>query len=124
MPRKKKDITESIAKKISWLMLEKKASDVKILDVREVTPITNFFINCTSGSPQQTKAISDHIEDELRKEGAKPWHIEGLENLEWVLMDYVNIVVNIFSKKFRDYYNLERLWGDAVITEVEDENPE
>lgn len=105
-------------------MLEKKASDVKILDVREVTPITNFFINCTSGSPQQTKAISDHIEDELRKEGAKPWHIEGLENLEWVLMDYVNIVVNIFSKKFRDYYNLERLWGDAVITEVEDENPE
>jgi len=124
MPKKKKDTTESIARKISQFMMEKKAIDIKILDVREVTPITNFFINCTSESPPQSKAISDHIDNELRKEGAKPWHIEGLENLEWVLMDYVNIVVNIFSKKSREYYNLERLWGDAVITEIEDEDSE
>ncbi|NQU68574.1 MAG: ribosome silencing factor [Candidatus Marinimicrobia bacterium] len=124
MPRKKKDVTETIALKISQLMLNKQAEDIKIMDVREVTPITNFFINCSSGSHPQTKALSDYINDELKKDGVKPWHIEGLENQEWILMDYVNIVVNIFSKKSREYYNLERLWGDAVITEVKDEKTE
>ena len=122
MPGKKKEATEVIAHKVSDLMLAKKARNIRILDVRSVTPMTEFFINCTSDSHPQTKAISDHIEDELRKDGVKPWHIEGIENREWILMDYVNIIVNIFSQKSREYYQLERLWGDAVITEIADED--
>ncbi len=119
--KEKFEAAEVISGKIGKLMQEKKAKDIKILDVRGITSMTDFFVICSSDSHPQTKAISDHIEDELLKDGIKPWHIEGYANREWILMDYINIVVNIFSLQSREYYNLERLWGDAVITEVEEE---
>ena len=107
--------------KISELMLEKKALDVKIIDVRKITTLTDFFVICTSESKPQTRAITDHILEKMKAEVMKAWHVEGYENLDWVLLDYVNIVVHVFSRESRDYYDLERLWADGKITQVLDE---
>ena len=107
--------------RISELMLEKKALDIKVIDVRKITTLTDFFVICTSESDPQTRAITDHIHEQMKKDGMKAWHIEGYENLEWVLLDFVSIVVHVFSRKSRDYYDLERLWADGHISQVNDE---
>lgn len=112
--------SQEIAKKIAQLMLDKKALDILLLDVRNITTLTDFFIICTSESDPQTRAISNHVEDELTEKGIKPWHIEGYEHLEWVLLDYVNIVAQIFSRDAREYYDFERLWADAKITKIKE----
>ena len=106
--------------RISELMLEKKALDVKIIDVRKITTLTDFFIICTSASEPQTRAITDHIHEQMKKDGINVWHIEGYEKLDWVLLDYVNFVVHVFSRESRDYYDLERLWADGQIAQVHD----
>ena len=120
MPKKntpKRSITS--AKKIAQLMLDKKATNVDIIDVRKITSLTDFFVICTSESEPQSKAIHNYVKDELAKIGLKPWHSEGFENLKWVLLDYVDIVVHVFSKETREFYEFERLWADAKITRVE-----
>ena len=101
-------------------MLEKKALDINVIDVRKITTLTDFFVICTSESEPQTRAITDHIYEQMKKDGIKAWHIEGYENLNWVLLDYINIVVHVFSRASRDYYDLERLWADGKITQVHD----
>ena len=108
------------AQRISELMLEKKAIDIIMIDVRKITTLTDFFVVCTSESEPQARAITDHINLTMKKEGTKSWHIEGYEHLDWVLVDYVNIVAHIFSKETREYYEFERLWADGVITTVKD----
>ena len=108
------------ATQIANLMIDKKALDIQILDVRGLTTLTDFFIICTSESQPQSRAIYNHIEDEMLKEGIKPWHKEGVEKLDWVLIDFVNIVAQIFSRESREYYDFERLWGDAKITKLDD----
>ena len=113
---------EHLTNKVSNLMLEKKALDIQIIDVRKITTLTDFFIICTSESAPQTRAISDHINKQMKKEGVKAWHIEGYENSDWVLLDYINIVIHIFSKESRKFYDLERLWADGHITKVIDES--
>ena len=123
MPLQKQKKTKPLeivrhAHKISELMLGKKALDIKIIDVRKITTLTDFFVICTSESEPQTRAITDHIHEQMKKDGMKAWHIEGYENLEWVLLDYVNIVVHVFSRESRDYYDLERLWADGKITSI------
>ena len=112
--------SQQIASQIAALMVEKKGLDIQILDVRGLTTLTDFFVICTSGSQPQSRAIFNHIEDEMLKEGIKPWHKEGIEKLDWVLVDFVNIVAQIFSRESREYYDFERLWGDAKITKVDD----
>ena len=107
--------------RIAELMLGKKALDVLIIDVRKITTLTDFFVICTSESEPQTRAITDHIHEQMKAEGMNAWHIEGYENLDWVLLDYVNIVVHVFSRESRDYYDLERLWADGQITHVCDD---
>ena len=108
-----------ITKTMSKLMLNKKALDIQIIDVRGLTSITDYFVNCSSQSDPQTRAIKNHIQDSLFENyKIKPLHIEGYENLKWILIDYVSIVVNIFNKTQREYYNIERLWSDAKITKV------
>ena len=108
-------------KKISELMLEKKALDIKIIDVQNITTLTDFFVICTSESEPQTRAITDHIHEQMKKDGMKAWHIEGYENLNWVLIDYVNIIVHVFNREKRAYYDLERLWADGKISQVHDQ---
>ena len=111
--------SQQIATQMADLMVDKKALDIQILDVRGLTTLTDFFVICTSESQPQSRAICNHIEDEMLKEGIKPWHKEGIEKLDWVLVDFVNIVAQIFSRESREYYDFERLWGDAKITKVD-----
>ena len=106
-------------KKIASLMIDKKALDVKIINLNKLTTLTDYFIICTSESEPQTRAIFNHIKDDLNKNNMKPWKTEGYEHLQWVIMDYINFVIHIFNKETREYYNFERLWGDAEITEID-----
>jgi arginyl-tRNA synthetase len=110
-----------LARSIAQLALEKKAADIKIFDVSRLTSIADFFVICTGSVDTHVRAISEHIVDELKKEDIRPWHIEGRERYQWVLIDFVDVVVHVFQPETRDYYGLERLWGDAVIEEIRDE---
>ena len=113
--------SKTLANKIANLSLLKKAEDIIILDVRKLTSITDFFVICSGNSDKQVKAIADVILEGLEKLDFKPWHKEGYQYLQWVLLDYVDVVVHIFQKETRDYYSLERLWGDAKIISIGDE---
>ncbi len=126
MLKQKKSISnptgnQNDAQRISELMLEKKAVDIIMIDVRKITTLTDFFVVCTSESEPQTRAITDHINQKMKEEGVKSWHIEGYEHLDWVLIDFVHIVVHIFSKETREFYEFERLWADGKVTHVKDE---
>ena len=83
------------------------------LDLRELDGVCDYFLIVSGTSEVQVKAIAEAVSDQLRERGAKPWHVEGLEGRRWVLLDYVEIVVHVFHEKTREYYLLERLWGDA-----------
>ncbi len=109
-----------LTEKISDLIFSKKGSDVKILDLRQLTPISDYFVICSADSDVQVKAIADEIDNKLHDEGIRVWHKEGYKSLNWVLLDYVDVVVHVFKKSVREYYNLERLWGDAPVVEAVD----
>lgn len=100
---------------------EVKGNDIDILDLREIdnTPC-DYFIVCNGNTNTQVNAIVGSIQKTVSKElKDKPWHIEGSENAEWVLMDYVNVVVHVFQKHTREFYDIESLWGDAKITSIQ-----
>ena len=98
-----------------------KGQHINILDLREIeNTVCDYFIICEGTSNTQVNAIVNSINKKVSKETKdKPWHIEGSENAEWVLMDYVNVVVHVFQKHIREYYDIESLWGDAKTTEIE-----
>jgi ribosome-associated protein len=98
-----------------------KGKDINILDLREIeNTVCDYFIICEGTSNTQVNAIVNSIQKKVSKElKDKPWHIEGSDNAEWVLMDYVNVVVHVFQKHIRQYYDIESLWGDAKTTVVE-----
>lgn len=98
---------------------EKKAESICVLDLRELTSFTDFFIIMQGNSSRQNVAIYENIEKELAKEKVKPFGVEGLENAEWILLDYGSFIVHIFSKQARDYYALEKLWADAPRLDYE-----
>ena len=91
----------------------KKAIDVVGLDLSGLAGVADYFLICSGSSEPQVKAIAEAVEDQLREIGARPWHVEGREGRRWVLLDYVDLVVHVFHEQTRDYYLLERLWGDA-----------
>lgn len=113
--------SKNLAKKIARLTLEKKAIDVRILDLHPLTSMTDFFVICTGESNTQVRAIADHVSFSLKGKKIRPLHIEGLSNQEWVLIDYVTVIVHVFQPQKREFYSLERLWGDADMEEVTDE---
>ena len=78
-----------------------------------------FFIICSADADMHVKAIADEVDKKLRKEGIKCYHKEGYTSLNWVLLDYFDVVVHVFKKESREFYNLEKLWGDAIITDIE-----
>lgn len=112
--------SKKLARKIADLIIKKKGEDIKILDLRKLTGVTDFFVICSASTDVQNKAIADFIIEETKKLGQKPWHNEGYGNLSWVLLDFVDVVVHIFLNESRKFYNLEGLWGDAEITVVND----
>lgn len=91
----------------------KKASDLVGLDLSDLDGVADFFLICSGASEPQVRAIAEAVEEKLRAIGARPWHVEGREGRRWVLLDYVDLVVHVFHEKTREYYLLERLWGDA-----------
>lgn len=97
-----------------------KGQDIEVLDLRALdnTPC-DYFIVCNGTSNTQVNAIVNSVQRVVSRETKdKPWHVEGQDNAEWVLMDYVNIVLHVFQKHIREYYNIEGLWGDAKITSI------
>ena len=97
-----------------------KGDDIQLLDLREIeNTVCDYFIICSGTSNTQVNAITGSIQKLVSKElKDKPWHIEGQNNSEWILMDYVNVVVHVFQKHIREFYDIESLWGDAKITEI------
>lgn len=100
---------------------EVKGKEITILDLREIeNTVCDYFIVCEGTSNTQVNAIVSSIQKQVSKTlKDKPWHIEGTENAEWILMDYVNVVVHVFQKHIREYYDIESLWGDAKTTQIE-----
>ena len=101
------------------LALDRKAQDVTLLDLRNLSSATDFFLIATGRSDTHVSAIADHVIDELKKEGVRPVGVEGLRGGRWVLVDYVDFVVHVFHPAAREFYQLERLWGDAPIQVLE-----
>lgn len=98
----------------------KKALDLLLLNLQGIASFTDSFLICSGTSTPQNQAICNEIEVQLKKEGRSPAHIEGYRQAEWVLMDYSDFIVHIFSPKTRSYYNLERLWREAPRIEISD----
>lgn len=97
-----------------------KGEDIQLLDLREIeNTVCDYFVICSGNSNTQVNAISGAVQKVVSKElKDKPWHIEGENNSEWILMDYVNVVVHVFQKHVREFYDIESLWGDAKITVI------
>lgn len=110
------------AKKVVSFVLNKKAEDVLLLDLRKITTMADFFIICDGTSDVQVKAIMDAVLEGCRKEKIKVYHVEGTAALSWVLIDLVDIVVHVFQPETRAYYQLERLWGDAKVEKFDYED--
>jgi ribosome-associated protein len=98
--------------------LEKKAADLLVLDLRKASAFTDFFMICTAANARQIDAIADAVQTALGRDGAKPALVEGRGRSEWVLIDYFDFIVHIFTPATREFYGLERLWGDAERVEV------
>lgn len=103
-------------------MQEKKALDIVVLDLNEVkNAVADFFVICSGSSDKQLSAIADAVDEEVFKAlKENPWHIEGKNNKEWLLIDYTTVVAHIFKRDKREFFALEKLWGDAEITRIED----
>lgn len=103
-------------------MQERKAQNIAILDMSEVNgAMCDYFVICTGTSDSQVDAIADSVEDEVYKTiKANPTHVEGKQNKEWILIDYLDVMAHVFKKETRDFFALEDLWGDAKITKVKD----
>jgi ribosome-associated protein len=98
--------------------IDKKAIDLVILDLRKASAFTDFFVIATGATTRQVQAIAEGVRDTLAKAGSRPAVVEGLERAEWVLVDYFDFVVHVFTPATREFYGLERLWGDAERVEV------
>ena len=109
-----------VAKAVS-AALDKKAGDVVVLDLRNTPAFTDFFVLCSGQTQRQVKAIADAVEETLRAARVRPAHVEGYDRAEWVLMDFFTFIVHVFTPQTREFYSLERLWGDAERIEVSDE---
>ena len=110
---KKTDLQRQVTQAISACQ-EKKAEEITVLELeKDSGAFTDYFVVCSGTNPRQIQAISDEVEERLNKAGMRPTHVEGYKQAEWVLLDYVDFVVHVFSEKARKYYDLERLWKSA-----------
>jgi ribosome-associated protein len=112
--------TKKLTEKITSLIFDKKGFDVKVIDLNGITEVADYFIICSADSDTQVKAIADYVDKTLRDLGIRLWHKEGYVAFNWVLLDYVDVVLHIFQTESRLFYNLEKLWGDAPISVMKD----
>ena len=108
----KKELTEAICR----AALDKKAQNVTVIDVKELTVISENFVICSGASKSQVKAISDNIEEMLSKNGVEPLRVDGYSDARWVILDYGNVLAHVFYEEDRIFYNLERLWNNGSNT--------
>ncbi|MGY5847840.1 ribosome silencing factor [Salegentibacter sp. HM20] len=120
MAKKETNSDQLIAEIIKGIE-EVKGNDIDILDLRQIeNTVCDYFVICNGTSNTQVNAIVNSVQKSVSKAlKDKPWHVEGSENAEWVLMDYVNVVVHVFQKHIREFYDIEGLWGDAKITSIQ-----
>ena len=111
--------SEELANEIVELIQEKKGYNIKIFNLKGLASFADYFIICSADVDVQVKAIADEVDKKLRKEGIKSYHKEGYNTLNWVLLDYFDVVVHVFRKDSREFYNIEKLWGDAEVTDIE-----
>jgi ribosome-associated protein len=116
----KKDATLELVKAIVHGMEEKKGRNIVYLDLRNIpNSVCEFFVLCDAESTTQVNALAYSVEETVKKKtGESPWHMEGLSNNQWILIDYVNVVAHVFQTPYREFYNIEKLWADAELTVV------
>ena len=107
-----------VAKVIAEVLDAKKGRDVKIIHVEEKTVIAEYFVLCTGNSSTQVKGLVGEVEYQLERRGVTPYNVEGRDNNSWILMDYSNIIVHVFSREAREFYNLDKLYGDSSTVSV------
>ncbi|MBD3411277.1 MAG: ribosome silencing factor [Ignavibacteriales bacterium] len=112
--------TRRLADAVAEAMYDKNAKNVVMIETTDVSSIADFFVICSADSETQVKAIADHLDSDLKEQGARPLRKEGLRALKWVLVDYGDVVAHVFKRDAREFYNLEKLWADAPIHEIED----
>ena len=111
--------SKDMLKVIIDALQDKKAEDIRVIDISNVSVIADYFIIASGGSPSQINALVDSVEEKLAELNVKPVNIEGIQNASWVLMDYGDIIIHIFSKNDREFYNLERIWADCKEVDVD-----
>lgn len=119
--QKKQAGTDQLIAQIIRGIEDVKGQDIEILDLREIeNTVCDYFIICNGTSNTQVNAIVNSVQKSVSKElKEKPWHVEGIDNAEWILMDYVHVVVHVFQKHIREFYDIEGLWGDAKSVKIE-----
>ena len=113
--------SDKLIEVIGEALLDRKAEDITVLDVHELTTLADKFVICHANTDVQIKAIADNVNKETKEQlNETAWKEEGRETRRWVILDYVNVVVHIFKKELREYYALERMWNDAPVRKIED----
>lgn len=114
--------SKALAETASQALLEKKGEDIKILDVRGLTTLADFFVICHATTDVQIRALANGVIEKSKEDlDERAWQKEGMESRRWVILDYVNVVVHIFNKEQREFYGFEKMWNDATVTTVDDE---
>jgi len=109
----------AVARTAGRLALSKKGYDVKILKLKNLTAVCDYFVIISGDVDKHVKAIADAVYDGLLDKGVKPWHREGARGGNWILLDYVDVVVHVFHHETREFYALEKLWGDAAVEKMD-----
>lgn len=107
--------TQEIVRIIVEAAAAKKALDITVLDIRDVSILADYFVICSGNSSTQVKSIADEIKKKMRENGYVLDHVEGYKEEKWILLDYMDVVVHVFHTREREFYNLEKLWGDATV---------
>ncbi len=120
---KKTVSTDTLLSAILHELSQIKAHDIVLMDLRGIeSAVCSYFVVCTGNSSTHVHSIAGQVEKQVsRTTGERPWHVEGADNAQWVLMDYADIVVHVFQEATRQFYDLESLWGDAKVTRIEEE---
>ncbi len=113
--------TATAVQRAAALCIDRKAADVVVLDLRKISSATDYFVIASGTSDTHVRAIAEHVQDEMRKDGVRAHHIEGATGGRWVLLDFIDFVVHVFHPVLREFYQLERLWSDADVLPVQGE---
>jgi ribosome-associated protein len=108
-----RDEPRDLALRIAEILAETPASDTVVLDIRELSTFSDFFVICSGENERQLRAIADRLQEELREEGVRPQRIEGTPVSGWIVLDYNDAIVHVFDQELRDFYKMERLWAEA-----------